>query len=154
MSFSESVGPLDRIKKLKLVQRMLGDGKSTPGSKGPELVREVSDDDAESPGANFIERTAQKVAGKIYSATADDLEGRASRVVERVYENQADDLEDRAVRAMRRALADESDRIKAVIEHSVDVKKREVRLSLLVLIAAAAVYLLLEVFAHGGPAAG
>ena len=64
------------------------------------------------------------------------------------YEDRADDLEERAVRAMRRAISAESDRIKEIIEHSVQVKKREVRLSLLVLIAAALVYLAMDWFAN------
>jgi len=69
------------------------------------------------------------------------VERRAKRVVGDLYEDRADDLEERAVRAMRQAIAGEADRIKDVIEHGVAVKRREVRLSLLVLVTAALVYL-------------
>ena len=44
------------------------------------------------------------------------------------------------------AIAEESERIKEAIEHGVAIKKREVRLSLLVLIVAALVYLALYWF--------
>ena len=62
------------------------------------------------------------------------------------YKDSADDLEQRALRAMRQAIAEESERIKEAIEHGVAIKKREVRLSLLVLIVAAVVYLALYWF--------
>ena len=74
---------------------------------------------------------------------ADHIEERAAKVVGTLYEEKADDLEERAVRALRRAIEDESDRIQRTIEHAVEVKKREVRLSLLVLVGAAIVYLVL-----------
>jgi len=50
---------------------------------------------------------------------------------------------------MRRALSEEAERFKEVIEHLVNVKKREVRLSLLVLLVAALVYFVLDWFASG-----
>ena len=59
------------------------------------------------------------------------------------FEERADELEDRAVRAMRRAIEAESDRIRMAIEHGVAVKKREVRLSLLVLAISSLIYLVL-----------
>ncbi|MEW6071596.1 MAG: hypothetical protein AB1726_03240 [Planctomycetota bacterium] len=93
-----------------------------------------------------MERRAQRVAARIYDSRADDLETRARRAVSSAYREQADDLEDRAVRALRRAIASEADRIKEVIEHAVAVKKREVRLSLLVLVTASLVYLALYWF--------
>ena len=94
----------------------------------------------------WMERRASRVVSKIYDSRADDLEVRAKRAVSSAYADQADDLEDRAVRAMRRAITTEADRIKDVIEHSVQVKKREVRLSLLVLVTASLVYLALYWF--------
>ena len=83
---------------------------------------------------------------KLYKPQADDLEERARRAVSQAYEERADDLEERAVRAMRRAISEEAERFKEVIEHAVAVKKREVRLSLVVLIAAAFLYFLLDWF--------
>lgn len=151
MEPTNAMGPLDKLRKLKLVQRVLGE-QAAPAKPAPP-PEPLPDRPEGGTGPSFIERSAQRVVGKLYHAHADDLEDRASRVVAKAYESQADDLEDRAVRALRRAVADESERIQAVIEHAVNVKKREVRLSLLVLIAAAAVYLLLEVFAHAGSAA-
>lgn len=155
MDLTSAMGPLERLKKLKLVRRVLrSDEESTPSSSLEGTVEGRPEEELGPEGPGFLERSAKKVVGSLYTAHADDLEDRASRVVAKAYESQADDLEDRAVRALRRALADESDRIQAVIEHAVDVKKREVRLSLLVLVAAAVVYLLLEVFATGGTPAG
>ncbi|MCZ6597437.1 MAG: hypothetical protein O7B99_07360 [Planctomycetota bacterium] len=88
-------------------------------------------------------RRAHRVVTSVVTSQADALEDRARRVVGSLYEERADDLEDRAVRALRRAIALESERIRALIEHSVAVKKREVRLSLLVLVSASLVYLAL-----------
>ena len=101
---------------------------------------------------SWVERRATKVASKIYKTQADDIQERASRAVSQVYEERADDLEERAVRALRRAISEEADRFKEVIEHAVAVKKREVRLSLLVLIAAALLYFLLDWFSKAPPA--
>ncbi len=102
----------------------------------------------------WFEARANKVAARIYDTKAEDLEERARRVVGSAYRDSADDLQERAVQAMRRAIAEESDRIKEVIEHSVQVKKREVRLSLVVLVVASLLYLALYWFTHrGGPSA-
>lgn len=98
--------------------------------------------------ASWVEKRAKNIAKEVYSAQADDIETRARRAVSSAYEDRADDLEERAVRAMRRALAAESERIKEIIEHSVRVKKREVRLSLVVLITAALLYLALDWYSH------
>jgi len=91
-----------------------------------------------------------------YDDRADDLEERAVRAIRKVfdeeadrlismatdtYDSRADDLEERAARALRAALIHESRRIQALIEHSVTVKRREVRLSLLVLVVANLIYL-------------
>ena len=97
----------------------------------------------------WVEDRAQRVVEQAYEARAADLEERAMRAMSQVYEKSADDLEERAVRAMRRALEAESGRIKEAIEHSIAVKKREVRLSLLVLLTAALVWFLLDWFANG-----
>ena len=101
----------------------------------------------------WFEKRAHRVASKIYASRADEIEDRARRVVGSAYRDQADDIEDRAVRAMRRAIADEAERIKDAIEHGVQVKKREVRLSLLVLVVASLVYLLLYWFTQRPPTA-
>ena len=57
------------------------------------------------------------------------------------------DLE-RAVRAMRRAIEAAAERIRQAIEHGIAVKKREVRLSLDVLVVSSLVYLALYWFTH------
>ncbi len=100
--------------------------------------------------ARWVERRAQRAIQGAVSSSAEQIQERAKHVVGKLYEDKADDLEERAVRAMRRAIAEESERIRSVIEHSVEVKKREVRLSLLVLVGAAVVYLLLYWFTQGG----
>ena len=100
--------------------------------------------------SRWLESRAQRVVKKAYQAQADDIEKRARRAVGSAYKDQADDLEDRAIRALRGAIADEADRIKEAIEHGVQVKKREVRLSLLVLVVASVVYLLLYWFTTHG----
>lgn len=108
---------------------------------------------APSPGAaparglsGWVEQRAQRVVEQAYEARAADLEERAKRAMGSLYEKSADDLEERAVRAMRRALEAEAERIKEAIEHSIAVKKREVRLSLLVLVVSSLVYLALYWF--------
>ena len=91
----------------------------------------------------WLGKHTKKVVSQLYESRVDDIEHRARRAVSSAYEDQADDLEERAVRAMRTALTEESDRIKEVIEHAIQIKKREVRLSLLVLVVASLLYLLL-----------
>lgn len=97
-----------------------------------------------------------EVAIDSYDRRADDLEERAVRAIRKVleeeterfrevaqstYDARADDLEDRAVRALRRAMVEETRRIRSTIERSVQAKRREVRLSLLVLVLANLLYL-------------
>jgi len=97
-----------------------------------------------------------ELAKASYDDRADDLEQRAVRAIRQVmdeeadrlvglaketYDSRADDLQERAARALRAALIHETRRIQALIEHSVTVKRKEVRLSLLVLIAANLIYL-------------
>ena len=65
------------------------------------------------------------------------------------YDARADDLEERAVRAMRRAIEEEGERIRELLEHSLVVKRREVRLSLLVIIVANLLYLAVWWFVRG-----
>ena len=93
--------------------------------------------------SRWVEVRAEKAIRSAVSSGAEKIEERAAQVVGTLYDKKADDLEERAVRAMRRAIAEESERIRQVIEHSVEVKRREVRLSLLVLVGAAVVYLVL-----------
>ena len=93
--------------------------------------------------SGWLEERAQRAIARAYETRAEDLEERAHRVVSAAYERSADDLEERAVRAMRRAIEAEAGRIKEAIEHGIAVKKREVRLSLLVLIVSSLVYLVL-----------
>ncbi|MCA8979344.1 MAG: hypothetical protein H6831_10350 [Planctomycetes bacterium] len=97
------------------------------------------------------------VAIDSYDRRADDLEERAVRAIRKVleeeterfrevaqstYDARADDIEDRAVRALRRAMVEETRRIRSTIERSVQAKRREVRLSLTVLVLANLLYLL------------
>lgn len=65
------------------------------------------------------------------------------------YDARADDLEERAVRAMRRAIQEEGERIRELLEHSLVVKRREVRLSLLVILVANLLYLAVWWFVRG-----
>lgn len=99
--------------------------------------------------SGWVERRAATVMAKLYARHSDDLQERARRAVSLAYKEHSDDLEERAVRAMRRALSEEAERFKEVLEHAVEVKKREVRLSLLVLLTAALVWFLLDWFANG-----
>ena len=101
---------------------------------------------------SWVEARAKGVVSRLYETRADDIEERARRAVGSAYKDSADDLEERAVRAMRQALHHEADRIKEAIEHGVAVKKREVRLSLLVLVTASLLYLALYWATHQGPA--
>jgi len=117
----------------------------------PGAPEAPSADPSESPGparglSGWVEERAQRVVEQAYQARAADLEERAMRAMSSVYEKSADDLEERAVRAMRRALEAEAGRIKEAIEHGIAIKKREVRLSLLVLVVSSLVYLALYWF--------
>lgn len=138
-----------------------GNGEPTdsgdPGDPGAEFLAEPVVEPATEASresrrrrlSKWVERRATTVVSSLYKSQADDLQERARRAVSSAYEERADDLEERAVRAMRRALSEEADRFKEVIEHAVAVKKREVRLSLLVLLTAAIVYFLLDWFSSG-----
>ncbi len=95
---------------------------------------------------------AKVVVTKLYETRADDIEERARRAVGSAYKDSADDLQERAVQAMRAALHAESDRIKEAIEHGIQVKKREVRMSLLVLVVASLLYLALYWATHSAAA--
>jgi len=100
--------------------------------------------------AGWVESRAHRVVSRVYRTQADDLEERARRVVGSAYREHSDDLEERAIRVLRSAIADEADRIKEAISHGVEVKKREVRLSLVVLIVASLMYLALYWFTETG----
>ncbi len=125
------------------------------GSDSPLPEQEVlgeEEPETSSPGkaggsrnkiSRWLEKRAARVVGKVYEERAEDLQARAARTIGTVYEERADELEDRAVNAMRRAIEAESDRIRIAIEHGVAVKKREVRLSLLVLAVSSTIYLVL-----------
>jgi hypothetical protein len=110
---------------------------SAPPPGAPAPVRKIT---------AWVEDRAQRVVEQAYEARASDLEQRAMRAMSSVYEKSADDLEERAVRAMRKAIEAEAGRIKEAIEHAIEVKKREVRLSLLVLVVSSLVYLALYWF--------
>jgi hypothetical protein len=119
-------------------------GRGEPRSREEAMRRGIS---------GWVEERAHRVVRRAYESHAGDLEERARRVIGAMYEHTADDLEERAVRAMRRALEAEAQRIKDAIEHAIEVKKREVRLSLIVLVVSALVYLLLYWFTAGPPSA-
>ncbi len=112
---------------------------------GKELIEEVV---ARRGFSGWVEERAQRVVKQAYESHRTDLEERARRVMSSVYEHTADDMEERAVRAMRRAIEAEAGRIQQAIEHGIAVKKREVRLSLLVLVVSSLVYLALYWFTH------
>jgi len=111
-----------------------GPGAGQGSAAGPGEKRGLS---------NWVEDRAQRVVEHAYESHAQDLEHRAMRVMTSVYEKSADDLEERAARALRRAIEAEAEHIKDAIEHGIEVKKREVRLSLLVLVVSSLVYLAL-----------
>jgi len=105
-----------------------------------------------------------EVAKLSYDDRADDLEARAVRAIRKVfdeeadrlmgmardaYDSRADDIEERAARALRAALIHESRRIQALIERSVVVKRKEVRLSMGVLVFANLLYLLVYKLTEG-----
>ena len=154
------MGALDRFKKLRRRKGEVADGDADP--PGPPPGQEGAQDAADVPESTqlgtlrsltgWVEQRAHSVVSKIYETRADEIEERARRVVGSAYRDQADDLEERAVRALRRAIALEADRIKETIEHGVAVKKREVRLSLVVLITASLVYLVLYWLTRQPPA--
>ena len=101
--------------------------------------------------SRWVEHRAEKAITKAVSTGAEHIEQRAAKVVGSLYDEKAADLEERAVRALRTAIEAESERIQKTIEHAVEVKKREVRLSLLVLVGAAVVYLVLYWLTHDAP---
>lgn len=131
----------------------------------PPLPQEEEDDDAPEPEdaelddpdappgtrrrrgprgiASWLEQRAHRAVSQAYQTHAADLEERAHRAIRSLYEQSADDIEQRAVRAMRRAIEAEAKRIEQAIERAIAVKKREVRLSLLVLVVSSLVYLAL-----------
>jgi hypothetical protein len=115
---------------------------------GPPPVGDLTQTATSRGLSSWIEQRAERVMARIYETRAQDLEERAQRIVHSAYERSADDLEERAVRAMRRAIEAEADRLKSAIEHGIQVKKREVRLSLLVLVVSSLVYLALYWFSR------
>jgi len=146
------MGVLDRLRQSRLAQRVLGpsfpEEVEPPEDVWEELEDEPQEGELDEDGrrsgiTGWVEERAHSVVSRIYDSRADDLEDRAKRAVSSAYRESADDLESRAVSAMRRALTEEAERIKEMIEASIRVKKREVRLSLLVLVLAAVIYLAL-----------
>jgi hypothetical protein len=129
----------------KLLARV-GDGRKPAG--GSQTVSSVPAGAADDKSglSGWVENRAQRVVENAYASHAQDLEQRAMRVMTSVYEKSADDLEERATRALRRAIEAEAGHIKDAIEHGIAVKKREVRLSLLVLVVSSLVYLALYWF--------
>ena len=128
------------------------DERTEPEGPPPEqevLGREADERRRKDPRkklSRWVEKRAARVVGRVYEDRAEDLQERAAKTIGSVYEERADELEERAVRAMRRAIEAESDRIREAIEHGVAVKKREVRLSLLVLALSSLIYLALYLF--------
>lgn len=170
------MGAFERLKKNRLGMRQSRTPEPVQGAPGEEVEDASSQEEQPDSGSGgsgderepvtgegrsvsrkasltkWVEKRAHRVVSRIYDSRADDLEHRARRAVSSAYTEKADDLEDRAVRAMRRAIVDESERIKEAIEYGVAVKKREVRLSLIVLIVAALVYLGLYLIQQNGAA--
>jgi len=126
-------------------------GTTQPPGTGP-LPAGGGDGGVKQKLSGWVEERAQKVVQHAYQSHAEDLEQRALRVMSSVYQQTADDMEERAARALRVAITAEADRIKEAIEHGIEVKKREVRLSLLVLVVSSLVYLVLYWFTSRPPA--
>ena len=129
-------------------RKLLGRGESASAPQQPATgAPDAAGDGQRTRGlSGWVEDRAQRVVEQVYESRAAELEERAQRVMSSVYERTADDLEERAVRAMRRAIEAEAELIKDAIEHGIAVKKREVRLSLLVLVVSSLVYLALYWF--------
>jgi hypothetical protein len=68
----------------------------------------------------------------------------ARRSLQQAFDERRGELEDLAVKSLTRALREEAHTLEALIDRAVAVKKREVRLSLLVLVASALLYVALE----------
>src|SRR5262245_1063581 len=130
----------------KLLQRGKPSAPPSGPPAGPGSAPGLSDTSVRRGLSNWVENRAQRVVEQAYESHAQDLQDRAMRVMTSVYEQSADDLQARATLALRRAIASEAGRIKAAIEHGIEVKKREVRLSLLVLVVSSLVYLALYWF--------
>jgi len=127
-------------------------GSARPPSTGSTNAGTAVDPGVKEKVSGWIEERAQNVVQHAYASHAEDLEQRALRVMNSVYQQTADDMEERAARALRVAITAEADRIKEAIEHGIAVKKREVRLSLLVLVVSSLVYLVLYWFTSRPPA--
>ena len=89
------------------------------------------------PGEDLTGDEKQGLRDKVKGKMKDSIVSLATSS----YDARADDLEERAVRAMRRAIQEEGERIRELLEHSLVVKRREVRLSLLVILVANFLYL-------------
>ena len=79
----------------------------------------------------------------LVEAVREASEKSAKRVLTDAFDEKRSDLEEMAVRALRRSIEEEGDRLERLIEKSIEVKKREVRLSLLVLLVATTLYVIL-----------
>ena len=97
------------------------------------------------PGEDLTGDEKQGLRDKVKGKMKDSIVSLATSS----YDARADDLEERAVRAMRRAIEEEGERIRELIEHSLVVKRREVRLSLLVILVANLLYLGVWWFVRG-----
>lgn len=76
-------------------------------------------------------------------AVREASEQSAKRVLTDAFDDKRDDLEEMAVRALRRSIEQEGDRLERLIEKSIEIKRREARLSLMVLLVATVVYVAL-----------
>ena len=97
------------------------------------------------PGEDLTGDEKQGLRDKVKGKMKDSIVSLATSS----YDARADDLEERAVRAMRRAIEEEGERIRELLEHSLVVKRREVRLSLLVILIANLLYLGVWWFVRG-----
>jgi hypothetical protein len=97
------------------------------------------------PGEDLVSDEKPGLRDKVKGKMKDSIVSLATSS----YDARADDLEERAVRAMRRAIEEEGERIRELIEHSLVVKRREVRLSLLVILVANLLYLGVWWFVRG-----
>lgn len=107
-----------------------------PAVSGAERVdaEPVGDERRESSG-NLVDQLRR--------AGEQKLERKAKKVLTEAFDERRGELEDLGVQTLRRAIAEESDRLEQLIERSIDVKKREVRLSLIVLLVGTALYIAL-----------
>ncbi len=114
-------------------ERRAGELPAVPGAQ-PVDAEPIDGERRESSG-NLVDQLRR--------AGEQKLERKAKKVLTEAFDERRGELEELGVQTLRRAIAEESERLEQLIERSIEVKKREVRLSLLVLLTGTALYIAL-----------